>query len=169
MENKGDLVMMTVYPNGDGLAQLDAWIQFLIQPDCLEEPILYEALCDIEDVYKVEGLAMYSRKHGVKSPQDLSNGMKALILCYYYAKGKFSELLTNTSIGDNIAPYFQRLSLKYDFAMSWDCYTPFDWDAPILAKDITTGKVYHDVDSFQDELGCKGGKPDVPKIEFTAG
>lgn len=131
--------MMNVIINGDGSTQLYSDIKYNIQPDIFDEPILLEAMRDIEKVYKIEGLAFYSEDHGVKSPGDLSNGMKALILCVYYAKGKVDTLISNACMGENCGKYLAQLSTKYNFSIAWDYPMCFDWDIPISAREEKTG------------------------------
>lgn len=136
--------MMTIYLNRNGASRLDLYIQNVMQPDCLEEPIIRQAIMDVEDVYKIEGLAFYSREWGVKSPTSLSNGIKALILCYYYAQGKFNKLVANSCMGANVGPYLRELANKYDFSISWDYFLDMGYYEPIDAKDFDTGTVFKD-------------------------
>lgn len=158
--------MLYVYPNGLGSTDLNDDIQFCMQPDVFCEDIIRRAVADVDEVYKIEGLAMYSKRHGVKSPASLSNGIKALILCYYQATGKFDGIVSNACMGENVGPYLQELSLKYDIHITWDYWLHFDWDSPIEATDVSTGKTVRTVDDFQKEIGWKGGHPDVPSTEF---
>ena len=150
--------MMTMYLNRDGKSWVDDLIRDCIQPDVFEEPIIREAMDDIEDVYKIEGLAFYSRKHGVKSPESLSNDMKMLILFYYNAMGKHDCLLCSASMGNNCMKYLARLSLKYDFKISVDYCLLVPWEEPIYFKDFDSGKEFRKI---EDVLRFYGGKEGV--------
>lgn len=154
--------MIKVYVNADGRTSLGYDISTIMQPDCLEIPVIREALEDIEEVVKIEGLTMYSKRHGVKSPLDLSNGLKALILCWYQSQRKYDELISNACFGDNVVPYLQKLGLEYDFSLAWDCYIPMDWNAPISMKDMRDSRIYTDVYTFQHTVGLEGGLTNVP-------
>lgn len=135
--------MMRIHLNGDGTTMLNDSIRYNINADLFKEQILIDALSDIEGIYKIEGLAFYSNKHGVKSPESLSNGMKALILCTCYGRNNYNELISNACMGANCGTYLQRLSLKYDFDIAWDYYLRLDMDAPIAAMDAKTGTVFN--------------------------
>ena len=152
--------MMTIYLNRDGLAYLDLDIQDIMQPDCLEEDIIRRAIMDVENVYKIEGLAFYSRDWGVKSPASLSNGIKALILCYYYSQGKFDELVANSCMGANVGPYLRELSLKYDFSISWDYFLNMRHDMPVSARDADTGTTFDNTDTLTKFYAGRYGKYD---------
>lgn len=158
--------MLYAYINAGGIQYLFNEVDRCIQPDVLEVPVIKKALEDVEEIYKTEGLAMYSRRHGVKSPQSLSNGIKALMLLYYQSKGECTELISSGCFGDNVGKYVQEMSLTMDIHISWDSYLPMCRDAPILAKDMSTGEVITDVERFQKVVGRKGGEPSVPATEF---
>ena len=130
-----------------GASSLDGFIRFYIKPELFDEPIIKEAMADIEHVYKIEGLAFYSSDYGVKSPESLSNGMKALLLFLCYGRGEFDKLVSNCCMGENCSKYLQQLSLKYDFEVSWDVFLGLDVNQPLLAKDYDTGTVFHDAAS----------------------
>ena len=136
--------MMTIVLDEQGEIDMNKYIQYNIQPYLFEEPILVEAMKDIEDVYKIEGLAFYTNKFGVKSPSDLSNGMKALILltCQGMGKGKDIGLITNSCMGGNCIKYLCQLSLKYDFRLEWDYPTPCYDNYDCLIKIKNEDKIY---------------------------
>ena len=137
--------MMTIHLNRHGQTYLDIKIRENMQPDVFNEPIIVEAIRDIDRVYKIEGLAMYTHEFGVLSPADLSNGMKALILCYYDAVNGLDFLVSNCCIAENVLPYLARLSLKYNFNISMDYPMLFGLTPVTLcAKDIDTGTVMND-------------------------
>lgn len=158
--------MLYAYINANGLLSLTRDVQLYMQPDCLENQTIRKALEEVEEVYKIEGLAMYSKRHGVKSPGSLSLGVKALIMAYYQDKGIYKTLFSSACMGDNIGKYIQEMSLTMDMHIAWDSYLPMDWDAPILAKDMATGEVITTVRRFQDIVGHNGGEPSVPKVPF---
>ena len=133
--------MMTMYLNRDGLSWFKVLLQRCIKPEIFEEPILREAMRDIEGVYKIEGLAFYSEPWGVKSPESLSNGMKALILLYCNALRMHDELISSACLGNNCYKYLAQLSLKYDFNISVDYALLFDINEIVSAKDYDTGIV----------------------------
>lgn len=112
-----------------------------MQPDCLEEDIIRNAIIDVDEVYKIEGLAFYTKEWGVKSPSSLSNGIKALILCYYNAMGVYKRKVANCCMGANVGPYLRELSLKYDFDISWEYFLDLGWEEEISVKDADTGKI----------------------------
>lgn len=64
--------MMYAYPYKDdgnlGHTNLSAIIQMYIKPEWFESQLIKDAMFDIEHVYKIEGLALYSSDFGVKSP-----------------------------------------------------------------------------------------------------
>ena len=105
---------------------------------------------DILGVYKIEGLAIYSKDWGVIAPANLGNGILALILLYYCSQGKYSRLISNACMGRNIGPYLRELSLEYDFEIAWDEYLFLGWDLPVSAKDAATGKVFTNTTKFLD-------------------
>lgn len=140
--------MMTIHLNANGLSSLNSDIRYLIQPDIFKEDILVRAMQEIEHVHTIEGLAFYSSDYGVKSPESLSNGMKALILLTYAGQGKFGELVSNSCMGANCGPFLQELSLKYDFDIAWDCFLALNHDAPLAAKDSLTGQTFYKGDDL---------------------
>lgn len=146
--------MMTCYLNNDGYSNLDYYIGDMIKPSWFDLNIIREAMQEIEHVDRIEGLAFYSSDHGVKSPQSLSNGMKSLLLYanvpadnYMYQDGIY---VCNASIGDNVIPFLQRLSMVRDFPIAWDIFRPLKPELRISAKDAETGKEFTDVDEFLD-------------------
>ena len=147
--------MMTMYLNRDGESSLNYIIRDCIQPDVFEEPIIREAMEDIEEIYKIEGLAFYSKRHGVKSPESLSNGMKTLILLYYNAIGKHNLLMSSACLGNNCYKYLARLSLRYDFNISVDYSLLIPKDEPFLAKDYDSGKI---INNKTDLIKLYGGR-----------
>lgn len=153
--------MMTMYLNRDGKSWVDDLIRDCIQPDVFNEPIIRDAMEDIEEIYKIEGLAFYSKRHGVKSPESLSNGMKMLILCYYNAMGKHDCLLCSASMGDNCMKYLARLSLKYDFNISVDYYLRVPFDEKLHFKDFDTGEEFTDTMSVWKFYDGKEGVYDL--------
>lgn len=161
--------MLYVYPNSKVNMYLTKAIQYTMQPDCLENDIIRKALEDVEDIYKIEGLAMYSKNHGVKSPASLSGGIKALILGYYQSEGKYNEIIASANMGDNVGKYLQELSLSRDIYISWNSYLPMDWREPILAKDMSNGLVVNNVKDFQYKIGWKGGEPSIPSTRVDFG
>lgn len=141
--------MMRVKFNGNGTCLLDMPIRFNIQPDVFEEPIIVEAMRDIEHVYKIEGLAFYSSDFGVKSPESLSNGMKALILLTYAGMGRDIPLISNCCMGKNCSKYLCQLSTKYDFDIAWDYLMCFPHEnIEVNAVNVDTGEVFKDSYSF---------------------
>lgn len=112
--------MMIIHLNNWGKTFLDIDIKERITPEAVQEPIIREALRNIDRVYKIEGLAMYTKEYGVLSPQDLSNGCKSLILLYLSSKEDIGFLISNCCMGENVLPYLAKLSLKYDFHISMD-------------------------------------------------
>lgn len=159
--------MLHAYINGDGILSLSLDIPYYVEPSVLKHPIIRQALEKVEGVYKIEGLAMYSKEHGVKSPENLSLGVKALIMCYYQAMGTYKELISSACMGDNIGVYLQKMSLEMDMHVAWDSYLPMDWKAPILAKNMANGNIITNVEDFQREIGWKGGTPGVPATPFN--
>ena len=141
--------MMRVKFNGDGTSDLDTWIQLYIQPEIFNEPIIVEAMKDIEHIYKIEGLAFYSTDFGVKSPQSLSNGMKTLILLTYQGMGNEVPLISNCCMGKNCSKYLCQLSTKYDFDIAWDYLMCFPREnVEVNAINVDTGEVFKDSYSF---------------------
>lgn len=145
---------MICHLNNDGYSQLNVTIRRFIQPDWFNSEFIKRAMKDIDHVYKIEGLAFYSYDHGVKSPESLSNGMKAILLLAnlpidadIYDCGKF---ISNCSIGINVVPLLQELSLNKDFHIAHDIWLPFDESKAISAKDFETGKVFTSTSEFQD-------------------
>ena len=136
--------MLTILFGVDGNSDLNEDIRANIQPYIFEEPIIVEAMKEIEGIYKIEGLAFYSEKWGVLSPCDLSNGMKALLLlaCQGMGKGKDIDLITNACLGGNCMKFLCQLSLKYDFNLQWDYPSPpkDNYDCSIKMDD--TGEVF---------------------------
>lgn len=145
--------MMLCYLNRCGTSILDDIIQYNIKPEWFDDPLIREAMSVIEHVNKIEGLAFYSTDHGVKSPQSLSNGMKSmLIMRYIPADSKYfpnEKFVTSACIGDNLAPFIQRMSLEHDFPVAIDCWVDYDMYSPILAKDMDTGEIFTDTREFQ--------------------
>lgn len=134
--------MMICHLNEDGLRELDIMIQMNIKPEWFNDDIIRNAMKDIEHVYKIEGLAFYSSDFGVKSPESLSNGMKALLLLSYMPEDYWIKCgwhVANTSIGDNVTTFLRQLSLKKDFHIAYDIWLPFQDNMPIMAKDNNTG------------------------------
>lgn len=154
--------MMTVHLNGDGSTMLKTDIQRYIQPEIFDNPIVREAMLDIEDIYKIEGLAFYSRRHGVKSPESLSNGMKALILCSIYDESAdgFHDLISNACMGANCGKYLQRLSLVKDFSIAWDYFLDVEFDEPLCAIDFDTKTVFNNGKELTDFYAGKAGVPE---------
>lgn len=151
--------MMYAYPYKDdgnlGLTRLSGIIQMYIKPEWFESQLIRDAMFDIEHVYKIEGLAFYSSDFGVKSPESLSNGMKALLIWANipmdspaFEYGYVSSAL----IGDNVAPYVQKLSLEKDFAVKVDNYALYRDDVPMLVKDVETGIVYNNARKYKDSI-----------------
>lgn len=145
---------MTCYLNENGVHYLDQMIQYNIKPEWFDDEFIKEAMLEIEHVYKIEGLAFYSSDHGVKSPQSLSNGMKALLLlkylpedCWYYEQGTH---ISDSSIGDNVVPFLRRLSLTNDFPIAWDEWIPFEVDEPLRGKDSETGTIFNTTTELDD-------------------
>lgn len=145
--------MMTCYLNNDGYSNLDYYICDMIDASWFDLDIIREAMKEIEHVDKIEGLAFYSSDHGVKSPQSLSNGMKSmLIMRYIPADSKYfpnEKFVTSACIGDNLAPFIQRMSLEHDFPVAIDCWVKYDMQMPILAKDMDTREIFTDTREFQ--------------------
>lgn len=145
--------MMLCYLNRCGTSILDDIIQYNIKPEWFDDPLIREAMSVIEHVNKIEGLAFYSTDHGVKSPQSLSNGMKSmLIMRYIPADSKYfpnEKFVTSACIGDNLAPFIQRMSLEHDFPVAIDCWVKYNMKMPILAKDMDTGEIFKDTREFQ--------------------
>lgn len=56
--------------------------------------------------------------------------------------------ISNASIGDNVVPFLQRLSVEKDFPISLDIYLSFEDELPLKAKDMETGKVFNNTDEF---------------------
>ena len=153
--------MVTMYLNRDGDSYYGSYIQKYIKPELFNEPIIREAMRDIEGVYKIEGLAFYSEPWGVKSPESLSNGMKTLILLYSYALGEFDKLVTTACLGDNCMKYFAQLSQKYDFSISVDYPIIIKEKTPIHAMDYDSGKVFYDYISILEFYCGKEGQFNV--------
>lgn len=158
--------MMRVLLNGDGYTQLDTSIQVNIQPEQIANPVIREELEDVEDVYKIEGLAMYTHNWGVKSPQSLSNGTKALILFACFDKHK--RLVSSACCGQNVAPYIAKLSLICDFDIALDYFLATPMDAKIDAIDVKTGEIMHTGKEFHDLYGGKAGTPEVVPSMFQS-
>ena len=76
--------MMRVILNGNGTTQLWDLVKHFIKPELLEDETIDAELKDVEEVYKREGLAMYTERWGVKSPDDLSNGTKSPYPVYLF-------------------------------------------------------------------------------------
>ena len=130
--------MMRVYLNDErGTSFATDLIQIYIQPEDIEHDVIRRALADVEEVYKIEGLAMYSKRHGVKSPASLGNGTKTLIL--YNSFSRHNKLMDSSSCGANIAPYVAELSLVRDFDMNLNYFLDIPADAKLDAIDVATG------------------------------
>lgn len=130
--------MMRVFINEDrGISYLEHLVQMHIQPEVIENDIIQRALADVEEIYKIEGLAMYSKQHGVKSPSSLGNGTKTLILLNCFEK--HGQLLNSSSLGANIAPYVAELSLVKDFDINLNYFLNIPGDAKVDALDVETG------------------------------
>lgn len=152
--------MMRVILNGDGRTSLGYDIQYNITPELLQQPIIYEELKEVEDVYKIEGLAMYTHEWGVKSPQDLSNGTKALIL--FSCFDKHHVLVSSACCGANVAKFVGQLSNVCDFDMALDYFFDIPDDDEINAIDSETGVVLHNGREFIDYYAGKAGVPEEP-------
>lgn len=150
--------MMTIYLNRDGRTTLDTPIQENIQPEVFEEPVIREALRDIDRVVEISGLALITKEYGVLSPNSLSNGCKALILLWYSSFRDLGFLVSNCCMGENVLPYLAALSLKCDFNISMDYPMLFpDLNVPLFAKDFDTGTEFHTGDDvFEFYLGKAG-------------
>ena len=135
--------MMTIHLNYDGDSSLNYFIRNCVQPDFLEEPILKRALYNIDNVCKTEGLAFYTESSSVLSPESLSEGVKALILCYYNAKGKYDRIVSNLCMYSNVGPYLCELSMKYDFDIAWDCFLNISNDNGFLVMNFTMLKSFY--------------------------
>ena len=135
--------MMHIKDKGDGTTMLSDIISDYITPDILLDDIIVRALENIEGVVKIEGLALYTKEHGVLSPERLSNGMKALICFVMYDKHK--ELVSSACMGGNCGPFLRELSFKYDFEIAWDYFVDMGWEEPVCAVDIDTGTTFDTV------------------------
>lgn len=160
--------MLYAYINGNGETVIKPDGRVFITTECLDVPEIIEALEDVEGVYKIEGLAFYTKEHGVLSPESISNGIRALMLLYYQHKGVYDEIISSACFGDNVGKYVQKMSLNYNIHIAWDSYLPMDWNAPILATNVSTGDVITDIKVFQDEVGHYGGEPGVKPAIFTS-
>lgn len=158
--------MMRVFLNGDGTTQLWDTIRRNIQPEQLENPIIRAELKEVEDIYKIEGLAMYTHNWGVKSPESLSNGTKALIL--YSCFDKHKELISSACCGENIAPYIAQLSLVCDFYIALDYFLAIPMDVELAAIDSKTGQVMRTGREFHNLYSGRAGEPTVPQAFLSA-
>lgn len=141
--------MMTIYLNRRGRTYLDLDIQYNVQPEVFEDPIIRKALHDVDRVIRISGMTLETSEYGVLAPGNLSNGCKALILCWYDAKKHFDFLVSNSCMGENVLPHLAALSLKYDFRISMDYPMLFpEDDTPLLAQDADTGTVFHTGDEI---------------------
>lgn len=151
--------MMICHLNENGTSYLDTMIQCNIKPEWLDNELIKEAMKDIEHVYKIEGLAFYSTDWGVKSPQSLSNGMKALLLLANipedYFENEVERHISNGSIGDNVVDFLRRLSLECDFHIAYDIWLPLEYDMPIKAMDYETGVTFSDTRELHEFYGGK--------------
>lgn len=138
--------MMRIKADGDGTTMLFDIIQENITPEVLQDDIIKRALESIEGVYKIEGLALYTKEHGVLSPERLSNGMKALISFTMFDKHK--ELVSSACMGGNCGPFLRELTFKYDFDIAWDYFVDMGWNEPVCAIDIDTGTVFNVVEDL---------------------
>ena len=154
--------MMTIYLNRRGKTYLDFAIRDNIQPDVFEEPIIRQALLDIDRVVDISGLALKTEEYGILAPGDLSNGCKSLILCWYDSFRHFDYLVSNCCMGENVLPYLAALSLKYDFKISMDYPMLFpDDNTPLSAKDADTGTEFQTGDDILVFYAGRAGRYDL--------
>lgn len=153
--------MMTIHLNRSGFTFLSYEIDDVIQPDCIEVPVIRKALTEVLGIYKTEGLALYSEDWGVIAPARLGNGILSLILLYYYSQGKYNRLISNACMGRNIGPYLRELSKSYDFDIAWDCYLFMGYDEEIEARDFDTGTVFKTAEEVSNFYSGKTGVYDV--------
>lgn len=148
--------MMLCHVNSEeGYSQTQSFIQNYIKPEYLQVPVIRRALEDVEGVYKIEGLAMYSKEHGVKSPGSLSNGMRTLILLYCYKEHGF--LLNSSNMGPNVTKYLGELSTICDFEINLNYFCKIPDDYVVNAKDIETGTLYTNGKDFTRAYARKAG------------
>ena len=92
--------------------------------------------------------------------------MKALIMLYYFAIGKYSELVANSCMGANCVPYLQELSVKYDFAIAQDYAFIVDVNKPISAYDVDTKKLFNDAEDFMLSVCGRWGALEYDWLHF---
>ena len=151
--------MVRVFLNGDGETILWDLVKYYIQPELLDDPTISAELKDVEKVYKREGLAMYTDGWGVKSPSDLGNGTKALILFTCFDKHKV--LISSACCGANVAKYIPSITKKYDFDMALDYFLDLPDDAEIDAVDADTGFIMKTGKEFKYYYAGRAGTPEV--------
>ena len=151
--------MLRVFLNGDGETILWDLVKYYIQPELLDDPTISAELADVEEVYKREGLAMYTENWGVKSPSDLGNGTKALILFTCFDKHKV--LISSACCGENVAKYIPDITKRYDFDMALDYFLALPDDSEIDAIDAHTGYVMKTGREFKRYYAGKAGTPEV--------
>ena len=132
--------MMRVKENGDGTTMLTDIISDFITPEVLNDDIIKRALEEVEGVYKIEGMTLYTKEHGILSPVTCSNGMKALMSFILFNEHK--ELVSSACMGANCGPFLRELSFKYDFEIAWDYFVNMGWEEEVCAQDIDTGTVF---------------------------
>lgn len=143
--------MMTCYLNAEGTTPAPSLIRRYIKSSWLDEPIIREALHDIQHVVEIEGIALHTKEWGCLTPESVAGGVRALFLLPFAGNEILADsgrLISNKSMGDNCAKYLLRLSIKYDFPIAWDCFMLIDRKQEMLAMDYETGKVVHNGDEF---------------------
>lgn len=150
--------MMRVILNGNGTTQLWDLVKHFIKPELLDDETIDAELKDVEEVYKREGLAMYTERWGVKSPDDLSNGTKALIL--FTCFDKHQELISSACCGANVARYIPEISRKYDFDIALDYFLNLPNDSIIDAVDSVTGITFRTGREFKNFYSGREGVPE---------
>ena len=135
--------MMRVKENGDGTTMLGDIISEFITTDVLNDDTIKRALEVVEGVYKIEGMTLYTKEHGILSPITCSNGTKALMCFVLFNEHK--ELVSSACMGANCGPFLRELSFKYDFDIAWDYFVDMGWEEPVCAIDIDTGMEFKTV------------------------
>lgn len=150
--------MMRVILNGNGTTRLYDLVEHFIKPELLEDETIDAELKDVEGVYKRDGLTMYTERRGVRVPEDLSNGTKALIL--FTCFNQHHKLISSACCGANVAKYIPDISRKYDFDIALDYFLNLPNDSVVDAIDSETGRTFRTGREFKDFYSGREGVPE---------
>lgn len=94
-------------------------------------------------------------RRGVRVPEDLSNGTKALIL--FTCFNQYRKLISSACCGANVAKYIPDISRKYDFDIALDYFLNLPNDSVVDAIDSETGRTFRTGKEFKDFYSGREG------------